>query len=122
MTSLRIDYPKVAPGAVRGMFATNTYLDDCSIGQVLRRLVELRVSQMNGCTYCIWLHGRQLCDLGEAEARIAALAEWRSANLFDDAERAALEWAEAVTEIAAEAPSDSLYQDASGAFRRSPDC
>ena len=77
-------------------FATNTYLDDCSIGQVLRRLVELRVSQMNGCTYCIWPHGRQLSDPGEAETRIAAL--------------------EAVTEIATKAPSDSLYEALRGHF------
>lgn len=108
-TSLRIDYGKVAPGAVSGMYATNTYFDDCSINQSLRRLVELRVSQVNGCTYCIWLHARQAHDLGESEARIAAVADWRSTDCFDDAERAALNWIEAVTQITEGTPADALF-------------
>jgi AhpD family alkylhydroperoxidase len=49
----------VAPDAVEGMYAANAYFDSCSIPRILRRLAELRVSQMNGCTYCIWLHSRQ---------------------------------------------------------------
>jgi len=56
--TLRLDYGKVAPGAVKGMYSTNAYLDDSTMDQRLRRLVELSVLQINGCNYCIWLHSR----------------------------------------------------------------
>jgi len=111
MTPLRIDYRKVAPGAVEGMYAANAYFDSCSILQTLRRLVELRVSQMNGCTYCIWLHSRQARALGEDDQRIAAIADWRSANCFSDPERAALHWTELVTRIAAGGPCDDAFAE-----------
>ena len=65
MTPIRIAYAKVAPGAAQAMYAANSYFDGCSIPQLLRRLVELRVSQINGCSYCIWLHSRQIKELGE---------------------------------------------------------
>jgi AhpD family alkylhydroperoxidase len=111
MTPSRIDYGKVAPGAIKGMYAANAYFDSCSIPQPLRRFAELRVSQMNGCSYCIWLHSRQARALGEAEQRIAAIADWRSATCFSGPERAALHWTELVTRISARGPSDDAFAD-----------
>lgn len=108
--TLRLDYGKVSPGAVEGMYGTNAYLDDAPIDQVLRRLVELRVSQINGCNYCIWLHARQARDLGEAETRVAAVADWRNAGCFTDAERAAFAWTESVTRIEDGVPSDAEFE------------
>lgn len=107
--TLRLDYGKVSPDAVKGMYATSDYLDDAAIGQVLRRLVELRVSQINGCYYCIWLHSRQLRDLGEAEDRIQAVADWRDADCFDPVERAVFAWTESVTHISDGVPSDNQF-------------
>lgn len=111
MTPLRIAYAKVAPGAVQGMYAANSYFDGASVSQVLRRQVELRVSQINGCSYCIWLHSRQLRELGDSDERIAGLNQWPSATCFNDAEKAALSWAELVTRIADAAPSDDAFAD-----------
>ena len=111
MTPLRIAYAKVAPGAVQGMYAANSYFDGASVSQVLRRQVELRVSQINGCSYCIWLHSRQLRELGDSNERIAGLNQWPSAVCFNDAEKAALSWAELVTRIADAAPSDDAFAD-----------
>lgn len=108
--TLRLDYGKVSPGAVKGMYGTNAYLDDAPIDQVLRRLVELRVSQINGCNYCIWLHARQARDLGETETRVAAVADWRNAGCFTDAERAAFAWTESVTRIEDGVPSDAEFE------------
>jgi AhpD family alkylhydroperoxidase len=54
------------------MYAANAYFDGCSIRQKLRRLMELRASQINHCTYCMWLHSRQARELGETEERVAA--------------------------------------------------
>jgi len=109
MTPLRIKYAKVAPGAVKGMYAANAYFDSCSVPQMLRRLLELRVSQINGCNYCMWLHSKQLRDLGETADRIAEVNNWRTAACFSARERAAFEWAELVTCIADGAPSDSVF-------------
>src|SRR5712675_691880 len=99
MTPIRIAYAKVAPGAAQAMYAANSYFDGCSIPQLLRRLVELRVSQINGCSHCIWLHSRQIKELGETGERLTAIEHWRAALCLSDAERAALEWAEFVTRI-----------------------
>jgi alkylhydroperoxidase family enzyme len=65
--------------------------------------------RVNGCSYCIWQHSRQLKELGETEARLAAVEHWRAASCFSDAERAALDWAELVTGIADGAPSDASF-------------
>jgi AhpD family alkylhydroperoxidase len=109
MSRLRIEYAKVAPGAVKGMYATNAYFDICGIPQTLRRLLELRVSQINGCSYCTWLHSKQLRELGEAGERIAKLTNWRAATCFGEDERAAFEWAELGTRISEGTPSDSAF-------------
>src|SRR5262249_16312657 len=111
MMTLRIEYAKVAPGAVKGMYSSNAYFDTCIVPQSLRRLVELRVSQINGCSYCIWLHSRQARELGEPEHRIAAVADWMSAKCFSAPECAALNWAEHVTRIAGGGPSDETFSD-----------
>lgn len=97
--TLRVDYGKAAPDAANAMYATNTYLDDSPIDQGLRRMIELRVSQINGCNYCIWLHARQARELGEPEDRIAGVADWRTADCYSDAERAVFAWTESVTRI-----------------------
>ena len=91
MTPIRIAYAKVAPGAAQAMYAANSYFDGCSIPQLLRRLVELRVSQINGCSYCIWLHSRQIKELGETGERLTAIEHCRAALCLSDAEIAALE-------------------------------
>ena len=107
MTPIRIAYAKVAPGAAQAMYAANSYFDGCCFPQLLRRLVELRVSQINGCSYCIWLHSRQIKELGETGERLTAIEHWRAALCLSDAERAALEWAEFVTRFADGAPPDA---------------
>jgi AhpD family alkylhydroperoxidase len=66
MTPIRIAYAKVTPGAAQAMYAANSYFDGCCLPQLLRRLIELRVSQINGCSSCIWLHFRLIKELGEA--------------------------------------------------------
>ena len=106
----RAAYLKTAPEAVKAFSAGANYLDTSSIEPKLRRLVELRVSQINGCAYCVDLHSRQLRDLGETEQRIDCLVAWREVPFYDERERAALEWAEAVTRIEDTHAPDSVYE------------
>lgn len=108
--ALRIEYRDVAPGAVKALSGLNAYSDSCAIPENLRRLVEIRVSQINGCRYCIVVHRRQALAVGENEERIDALETWRDSERFAEAERAALAWAESVTRIAESQAPEEEYQ------------
>ena len=78
--SKRIDYKRVAPEAVKALGATKFYLDTTEISPRLRALLELRTSQINGCSYCVDLHSRESrAALAWAEASVAAAGQ-RSAG------------------------------------------
>ncbi|MGI9491165.1 MAG: carboxymuconolactone decarboxylase family protein [Geminicoccaceae bacterium] len=109
--ALRLEYRTVAPNAVRALVGLNAYSDGCSISPKLRRLLEVLVSRINGCTYCIETHQRQALDLGEQSSRLDALRNWRNASAFLAAERSAFAWADCVTNIKASGAPDDLYQD-----------
>ena len=96
----RINYAKVAPGVYDAMDALDKYLGTCGLARPLIWLVQLRVSQLNGCAYCIDMHWKDLRAAGENEQRLYSLDAWRECPYYTDRERAALEWAEAVTRIA----------------------
>ena len=111
--TLRLEYWNVAPGTVSEMRKLNAYSAACSVPQNLRRLVEVVVSRINGCTYCIDVHQRQALELGEALERMEALKNWRQSPLFSPAELAAFAWADSVTNVAGTGVSDALYHDLS---------
>jgi uncharacterized peroxidase-related enzyme len=98
--TLRLDYRAVAPDALKPLLAMEKYLHGSSISQTLRGLVKLRASQINGCAYCVAMHSRELRELGEEDRRIDLLSVWREADIYDDRERAALDWTEEVTMLA----------------------
>lgn len=112
----RANYLKAAPDAIEAFTTAGEYLDRSSIEPKLRYLVELRVSQINGCAYCIGLHSRQLRKEGEKEKRLDSLLVWHEVSYFDKRERAALEWAEAVTRVESTRVPDSLYEKVSEHF------
>jgi AhpD family alkylhydroperoxidase len=93
----RLDYHTLAAPGIKALGAVSAYGDDCSIEPKLRRLVELRVSQINGCAYCLDLHARQLRELGEKQQRLDVLSAWHETSLFTERESVALAWAESVT-------------------------
>lgn len=107
----RANYLKLAPELIEAYSAASNKLESSSIEAKLRYLVELRVSQINGCAYCVGLHTRQLREVGEDQKRLDTLVVWHEVSYFDDRERAALKWAEAVTRIEASRVPDSLYQE-----------
>ncbi|MEX0924072.1 MAG: carboxymuconolactone decarboxylase family protein [Rhodovibrionaceae bacterium] len=109
--TLRIEYRNVAPAAVEALSGLNAYSDATGIPPLLRRLLEIRVSQINGCRYCIEVHRRQALSAGETAERIALLEDWRGSDRFTAAERAALAWAESVTRIAETQAPDSDYRE-----------
>lgn len=107
--SARLDYHALAPKTARALgqfsFAAGSALD-----KRLKELVNLRISQVNGCAFCIDMHWAQLLKLGVEPRRVNAVAGWREAHrFFDDKERAALGWAEAVNAIPQRTPTDAEF-------------
>jgi len=109
MMEPRLNYPKLAPEAARALYTLETYLAGCGLEHSLRELVKIRASQINGCAFCLDMHTKDARAAGETEQRIYALNAWRETPFFTDRERAALAWAEAVTQIG-DGVSDALYE------------
>ena len=103
----RIDYAAVNPKAIAGLMAINKHMT--SIDGKLRALVELRVSQINGCAYCVDLHATQARAEGETQQRLDCVTVWRESPFFGDGEKAAFAWAEAVTLLSETHAPDELY-------------
>mgnify|MGYP001400292991 CR=1 FL=1 len=112
----RISYITVAPEAMEAFGGGPKYLGTSSIDRKLRYMMELRVSQINGCAYCVDLHSKQLRKEGETEQRIDCLSVWDEVTFYTDRERAALEWAEAVTRVEATRVPDDVYERVSVHF------
>lgn len=107
----RIEYGKVAPGAMTAMLGLESYVRRTGLEPSLLELVKLRASQINGCAYCADMHTKDARARGEAEQRLYALFAWRETPFFTDRERAALAWTEAVTRVSQGQVSDELYQE-----------
>ena len=98
---MRMNYETAAPGAMKALGGVHGYVAQSGLAKSLVDLVYLRVSQINGCAYCIDMHSRELSRDGMAWEKLVLVQVWREAGgLFDDRERAALAWAETVTRVA----------------------
>lgn len=109
----RIDIMTASPGAMRAMLGLAGFLRKSSLDKKLLDLIDLRVSQINGCAYCIDMHWKDLRAAGETEQRLYGLDAWRESPYYTDRERAALAWAESLTLIAnsKEVP-DEVFEEA----------
>jgi AhpD family alkylhydroperoxidase len=92
------------------MIALQRQVEASGLEHSILELVKIRASQINGCAYCIDMHTKDARALGETEQRIYALSAWRETPFFTDRERAALEWAEAVTRVSADQVPDAVYE------------
>src|SRR5678815_3847838 len=108
----RIDIMSASPGALKAMLGLATFLRHCGLETNLLDLINLRVSQINGCAYCIDMHWKDLRAAGENEQRLYGLDAWRESPYYTDRERAALAWAEAVTLVADTHVSDEVFEEA----------
>ena len=93
----RLPYFQLAPKAFKGLLDLSAAVHKGSLGSRLADLVFLRVSQINGCAYCIDMHWRDLMRQDADPRHLNAVAGWREAPFFSERERAALRWAEIVT-------------------------
>jgi AhpD family alkylhydroperoxidase len=105
---MRASYYKINRQAIDALSEVGKHVS--SIDAKLRALVELRVSQINGCVYCVDKHSTEARAAGETQQRLDCVVAWReSTHLFEPAERAALEWAEALTNISDTHAPDAAY-------------
>lgn len=105
----RPDYATHAPEATRALAAVSAGLHRAGLDPRLVELVFTRVSQMNGCAFCLDMHARALRRLGETQDRMDQLPGWRDSPLFTPAERAALLWAETLTRVGETHAPDEAY-------------
>jgi len=113
----RIHYAKVAPGVFEAMLGLTRYLHKSGLEESLLNLVFLRASQLNRCAYCIDMHWKDLRAAGETEQRLYGLDAWEESPYYNDRERAALAWTDAVTKVREGHVPDAVYQRVRESFK-----
>ena len=101
---------KLAPDGIKAMMAVEASIRASGLEPGLLHLVKLRASQVNGCAYCIHMHATDARAHGETEMRLYMLNAWRESPLYNERERAALTWTEAVTHVADGHVPDEAYE------------
>lgn len=99
MNSPRLPWFKIAPKAYQAMLGVNGAISAHTLGQRLYEIVQTRVSQLNGCAFCLDMHVRDLRKAGAPWQHINSIATWREVGFYDARERAALNWAESITRL-----------------------
>jgi AhpD family alkylhydroperoxidase len=102
--------------ALKTLYPIGVYLAKSPLGKSLLDLVYFRVSQINGCAFCVDMHSKDLRAEGETEQRLYSLDAWREAPFYTERERAALGWAETVTKITNGNISNEVYETARKEF------
>ncbi|UJR82420.1 carboxymuconolactone decarboxylase family protein [Sandaracinus amylolyticus] len=112
----RLAYPRIVPDVYRALGTVSRTLSEGAIEPALRHLLDLRISQINGCSYCVDLHFREALAGGVAARKINAVAAWRETPFFSPRERAALAWAESLTRVDRDGAPDALYDEVARHF------
>jgi AhpD family alkylhydroperoxidase len=107
----RIPFFQLAPANLKAMINLSASVKQSSLGHRLVELVQLRVSQINGCGVCVDMHWRDLIKQEAAPRHLNAIAGWREAPFFSARERAALGWAEAVNALPQRDDTDAAYAE-----------
>jgi AhpD family alkylhydroperoxidase len=115
-TTSRIDIRKISPKSYEPILGLERYIHSVGFEDRFLELIKLRASQINGCAYCVDMHARRLRELGEPNERLDAVAAWSEGPFFNDRERAALAWTEAVTLLSADHVPDSAFDAARAQF------
>ena len=114
--SQRFNLRQAAPEGYKAFGALYAYVESCGLDRRLIDLVFLRVSQINGCAYCVDLHWRDLVKAGEDQRKLNSVITWKEAPFFSARERAALVWAESLTNLAQTGAPDADYAAVTSQF------
>ena len=113
--SKRLSFMKY-PKALKPLLDFSAAMHESGLEAPLVELVLMRVSQINGCAYCMDMHSKDARAAGETEQRLYVLAGWREASFYSERECAAFEWAEAVTRLGEHGVPDAVYERARASF------
>ena len=116
MSQFQRPFPEILPEAYRSLSAVEAQIRVCGLETSLIELVKLRASQINGCAFCINMHTKDARKAGETEQRLYLLNAWHDTSLYSDRERAALEWTEHLTRVAADGAPKADYDRLRAAF------
>jgi len=106
----RLQYATVSPDGYKAFGSVRAYIAKCGLEESLINLVYLRVSQINGCAYCVDMHTRDAEKAGESTRRLHNAITWHETPLFSERERAALAWAESLTLLPETKAPDEAYE------------
>ena len=112
----RMKIEELAPEAYKHMLALERFVANSTLPATVRELVKLRVSQINGCAFCVDMHAHDLRAMGESDERLFSLVTWREAPFFSEEERAALALAEEATRLGQEGVTDAVWAEAEARF------
>ncbi|HEU5148236.1 MAG TPA: carboxymuconolactone decarboxylase family protein [Chryseosolibacter sp.] len=112
----RLNLSEKGGGAFKFLRGIAKHLDESSIDKQLFELLSFRVSQINGCAFCLDMHSKELLAEGESAQRLFVLDAWREAPCFSEKERAALAWAEALTTLDGGLVPDDVYEEVAKHF------
>lgn len=108
--SSRISIKEIEPEAYQAMMALENYGQAIPLSTVLKELIKMRASQINGCAYCLDMHTEHALEAGESHRRIFALPVWKESHLFSEEERIVLQLTEEITLISAHGVKDETYR------------
>jgi AhpD family alkylhydroperoxidase len=95
---------------IKAMMGVENHIAKSTLEPLLKELVRLRASQINGCAFCLDLHTTDARKAGETDRRLATVAAWRESPFFNERERAALEWSESLTLVAQDRVPDAIWE------------
>lgn len=105
----RISRKEISQKSFEGMYVTESYLKKSGFDLKLLELVKYRVSQINECAYCLDMHHKEAINMGESELRLHSLAAWRECPYYAENERAALDFAESLTNANQVGVTDKIF-------------
>lgn len=109
-------YQQTIPDVLQTMASVHQVLDNHGLDLKIRHLVQLRASQINRCGFCIKMHTKEARQNGETSERLDRVIAWDQVNNFTDAEKAALEWTEALTSLHLKSDIGAIRARLSGHF------
>lgn len=112
----RIDYVRTEPQIGQALGALHTYVRGSALDPRLLNLIDIRVSQINGCAYCLDMHCETARKAGESQQRLDVLAAWWETELFTPQEQVVLRFAEQLTCISTDKVSEDLHAQLAALF------
>jgi len=113
----RLNFSETAPEIYQALRAAEKALRTGPLDPIIRELVKIRGSQLNGCLFCVDMHVHEALELGETQDRIFQLPVWRESSLYTGRERAALAYTDSATRAPEGGVPDDVWDEAASCFK-----